>query len=380
MSFLVTTYRFLLFLVLISLFTISSSAQEGEKKQSLANKFIGIFKKSNYVIAPLIAYKPVTSWQVGVGVKYLYRPKNYDTSDTRVSFVASALIYTLNNQVLFNPYFVHFFNHENYMLDGYYGIKKFPQNYYGIGNLSSEDNQETVDLSEIKIEQLGFKKIKENLFAGVGFRAIGAINVVQEYNGLLLQEKPAGWDGFWAMGPSANIRFDDRDNILNAHKGKFIDVRLEYMKKAKKVNGGYSMLKVDTRKYITPFKNKKNVLAGQLYMQASLQGDVPFSEMAFVGSEMLMRGYYDKRYIDRHFLGGQVEYRHTLPYNLGIVAFAGLGDVSNDISNFQLANLKYSLGAGLRYKIIPKEDINIRLDFGVGRQSNTFYLSIAEAF
>jgi len=341
---------------------------------------IGFFKKSNYVIAPLIAYKPVTSWQFGVGVKYLYRPKAYDTSDTRKSFVAAAVIYTLNNQLLFNPYFVHFFNHEKYMLDGYYGIKKFPQNYYGIGNTSDKINQETVALNEIRIEQLGFKKIKGNLFAGIGLRVIGATNVVQKANGLLLQEKPAGWDGYWSFGPSLNVRLDDRDNILNAYRGQYIDVRLEFMNQSQITNGAYTQLKFDARKYITPFFNKKKVLAGQFLLQSGLNGDIPFSEMAFVGSETLMRGYYDKRYIDRHFIGGQVEYRHPLPYNFGFVTFAGLGDVSNNLNNLQLSNLKYSLGAGLRYKIIPKEDINIRLDFGIGKESNTFYLSIAEAF
>ncbi len=375
---LIRTYRNALLIIAFCTLGFTSKAQEA--KSNPLNKFIGFFKKSNYVIAPLVAYKPVTNWQFGVGVKYLYRPTNYDSTDTRKSFVASALIYTLNNQLLFNPYFVHFFNHEAYMLDGYYGIKKFPQNYYGIGSQSLDANQETVDLSEIKIEQLAFKKLKGNLFGGVGLRLIGAINVQQEQQGLLIKDKPSGWDGFWAIGPSANIRLDDRDNILNARKGQFIDVRLEFMNQLQHSSSGYTNLKIDTRKYFTPFQNKKKVIAGQLYMQTALKGDIPFSEMAFVGSETLMRGYYDKRYIDRHFIGGQVEYRQELPYNFGFVTFAGLGDVTDQFSNIQLSNLKYSLGAGIRYKIIPKEDINIRLDFGIGRESNTFYLSIAEAF
>ncbi len=332
------------------------------------------------MIAPLIAYKPVTSWQFGVGVKYLYRPKNYDPSDTRKSFIASALKYTLKNQLLFKPSFVHFFNHENFMLDGRYVFQKFPQNYYGIGHETPKAQKEMVKLKEVKTEQIVFKKIKRNLFGGLGFRVVGAFHVQQQPNGLLVREKPIGWDGFGSLGPTLNLRFDNRDNILNAHSGEYIDLRFERMSKVKKKRNPYSMLKLDGRKYTQPFKGRADVLAGQIYIQSTLAGDIPFSEMAFVGSDILMRGYFERRYIDRHFIGGQMEYRYPLPYNFGVVAFAGLGDVANSFNDFQLRTLKYSVGAGIRYKIIPKEDINVRFDFGIGRGSHTFYINIAEAF
>ena len=373
-------YRFLGFLLILLAFSFVANSQEVKEDKSILGKVIGVFKKSNYVIAPIVAFKPITSWQVGLGVKYLYRPKTYDTASTRKSFIAASAIYTLNNQILANPYFVHFFNEEKYMLDGYYGFKKFPQNFYGIGNQTKTATSEVVSLNEVKIEQLGFKKVGKDWFAGIGFRTIGVFNVAQQADGILESAQPFGWDGFWAVGPSANVRLDSRDNILNARKGAFADVRLEFMQRLDQRKSDYTLLKVDTRKYFTPFRNKRNVLAGQFFAQSSLQGDVPFTELAFVGSDLLMRGYYDRRFIDRHFLGGQVEYRHVLPYNFGFVVFGGLGDVSDRLDRFQINKIKYSVGAGLRYLIIPKEDINIRFDFGIGKNSNTFYLSIAEAF
>ena len=43
-------------------------------------------------------------------------------------------------------------------------------------------------------------------------------------------------------------------------------------------------------------------------------------------------------------------------------------------------NLKYSLGAGIRFAINKKERLNVRVDFGLGRKNNAFYIGLTEAF
>ncbi|MBD3386034.1 hypothetical protein GF407_14050 [candidate division KSB1 bacterium] len=43
-------------------------------------------------------------------------------------------------------------------------------------------------------------------------------------------------------------------------------------------------------------------------------------------------------------------------------------------------NLKYTYGLGLRFQLNPKENINVRLDFGFGKESSGLYLAIGEAF
>jgi hypothetical protein len=65
---------------------------------------------------------------------------------------------------------------------------------------------------------------------------------------------------------------------------------------------------------------------------------------------------------------------------LSAVAFAGLGDVSPQLSTFRLNELKYSLGAGLRYAVLPEENLNVRFDFAVGKDTQNFYINISEAF
>jgi len=50
------------------------------------------------------------------------------------------------------------------------------------------------------------------------------------------------------------------------------------------------------------------------------------------------------------------------------------------MSNFQLSDFKYSLGAGVRYQISPDEGINLRLDFGIGEKTSGLYITFNEAF
>jgi hypothetical protein len=62
------------------------------------------------------------------------------------------------------------------------------------------------------------------------------------------------------------------------------------------------------------------------------------------------------------------------------VTFAGVGDVFGPNSNLQFDQLKYSVGGGLRFIINPAERLNIRLDYGYGREGGYFYFIVAESF
>src|SRR5690606_24165941 len=99
-----------------------------------------------------------------------------------------------------------------------------------------------------------------------------------------------------------------------------------------------------------------------------------------VGGDDILRGYAKNRYRDHHFAGTQVEYRFPLFWRLGMVTFAGIGDVFRKTSDLRINNLKYTYGAGLRFKVNTKERLNVRFDYGFGRKHNSFYITLTEAF
>jgi hypothetical protein len=78
-----------------------------------------------------------------------------------------------------------------------------------------------------------------------------------------------------------------------------------------------------------------------------------------------------------------VEYRRQALGRIGLPFFGGVGDVTDQLSNLGVGSLKYSLGSGLRLKIVRSENLNIRIEYALGlgkSPDHNFYLGIAEAF
>ncbi len=110
-------------------------------------------------------------------------------------------------------------------------------------------------------------------------------------------------------------------------------------------------------------------------------GEVPLRSYALLGGSNTMRGYYQGRYRDKNMAVVQAEYRAALFWRFGAVAFADLGNVGSELKDLNFQGLKYSYGAGLRFALNKTEKLNLRLDYGIGRNfSNGFYLQLGEAF
>jgi outer membrane translocation and assembly module TamA len=76
----------------------------------------------------------------------------------------------------------------------------------------------------------------------------------------------------------------------------------------------------------------------------------------------------------------QSEYRLPLWWRFGMVGFVGIGNVHPSLDDMSFSKSKYSAGFGIRYFLVPKEGINIRLDIAFGEESSSVYLYFLEAF
>jgi hypothetical protein len=63
-----------------------------------------------------------------------------------------------------------------------------------------------------------------------------------------------------------------------------------------------------------------------------------------------------------------------------VVGFFGVGDVTPELSALRLTELKYSIGAGVRFVLDAKEKLNVRMDIGFGKDTAGLYFAIEEAF
>ena len=342
------------------------------------------FTHAKAVLAPIVSFEPSTSWGFGIGAKFLFKPKNAGP-ETRTSNIPLSVQYTLRNQFIANSEYTIFFPDEAYLLKGVLAFSKFPLPFFGIGSGTKEADQVDISFNQFIFEPLLLKKIVPNFFIGGGWR----LNTFRQVE--LLEESelfPEEIDiqdslGSISSGLEFAITIDSRDNVLNASKGVFAEFTHGVYNEAFGSSSQFMLTSLDFRKYFTVSENRPNdVIAFEIFTRFSWN-DTPVLELSSLGGPELLRGYQEGRFRDRHAVFGQVEYRWQALERIGLVFFGGIGEVFDEVSEIELGDAKYSLGTGLRLKIVKSENLNIRIDFalGLGRETDqNFYLGIAEAF
>lgn len=91
-----------------------------------------------------------------------------------------------------------------------------------------------------------------------------------------------------------------------------------------------------------------------------------------------MRGYYSGRYIDCSQMVTQLELRQHIHRRIGCVAWVGTGTVLSKFKELKFNRLLPNYGLGLR--IEAKHNLNMRIDYGFGKDAAGFVFQLAEAF
>lgn len=342
------------------------------------------FRQAKVVVAPVISFEPTTSLGFGVGAKFLFKPFGAGP-DTRTSNIPLSLRYTLKNQFIAYSAFTIFLPHESYLLKGNIGFSKFPLGYYGVGSTTLDDNLIDISFNNVLIEPLVLKRVATNFFVGGGWRYNTYTNLKLLEEGAEMEEIEKLRDSLSSTSSGIEIAatLDSRNNVLNAGDGVFAEFTHGFYAPSLGSSSTFMLTKLNFRRYWTVSENRPfDVIAAELYTRMSWN-DTPPLELSSLGGQELLRGFSEGRFRDRLSVFTQVEYRWQALERIGFVFFGGAGDVTNSISNLNFNNLKYSLGTGLRLKIVKSENLNIRIDYalGLGRiKDHNFYIGIAESF
>ncbi|MCZ6694767.1 MAG: BamA/TamA family outer membrane protein [Bacteroidetes bacterium] len=339
---------------------------------------IGKEKKGGWVALPVISYSPETKLGLGALGMRLFK-FNWSDTTTRTSNVQTYLIFTTAGQLLFSPTYFIFTNNEKYFINGNIAIFKFPEFYYGVGNDLPESNEEEVNYNLIRWENQLLRKLSKVHFGGLQIRYFNQYNVIREEGGLLDSTQVAGFNGSVVAGLGPVLLYDSRDNVVNASKGFFLELSATFHGHYFGGEYNFQRYRIDVRKFLPLNPDRSHVLAFQ-FLGNFVVGEAPFKQLSELGGDEIMRGYYRGRYRDQHLLAVQSEFRFTLWRFIGMVVFAGVGDVANNVGDFNFADIKPSFGVGLRVMVNKKEKVNIRADLGFGKDSSGFYLDITEAF
>jgi outer membrane protein assembly factor BamA len=187
-----------------------------------------------------------------------------------------------------------------------------------------------------------------------------------------------GRGGSFVSGLGLVALWDGRDSAFSPTKGFYFSYSITDFTKVLGSDFNFTGQSVDIRKYFSLRRNQ--VLAFQFVLTAN-NGTVPVRSMANIGSNTIMRGYYEGRYTDNNLIAFQAEHRIHLINRFGMVVFGGAGRVASQTPDvFTLHGLKPAIGTGLRYAIDKKEKLNFRFDVAFGQRSSGFYFYITEAF
>jgi outer membrane protein assembly factor BamA len=333
-------------------------------------------RKLGVLPVPTFGYTPETRWYVGAVA--LFTLRHWADSLTRTSTAKAELSFTQNKQFVAEAGCNLFTRGERYNVEGVLGWRQFPEYWWGLGNAAPEAAKELYDATRTEADIRATRQVAPHLFLGLRYR-LQFVSRLQGDAGSLIETLPfTGNAGGLSSGIGPSVSYDSRRNVLNPRRGSYLHFSALAFQRWTGSEFNFLRAELDARHYF-PLRKGRDVLALQAYGIWS-PGAPPFRLMGLLGSDRELRGYYQGRYRDRHYAAVQAEYRLHIAWRLGATAFAGVGDVFGPDSQNSLSALKPNAGGGIRFMMDKKDQVNLRLDFAVGRQSTGFYIAFGEAF
>ena len=287
---------------------------------------------------------------------------------------------------------------EKFYLNGEISAYNILLYYYGKGANTLSADESRTEYKLFIINQRLQKQIVPKLFLGAQYRLTNISDVTASAKtsddsrpSIFLNEprvtaRERGATRVSGLGPV--ITYDTRDVPLAAYKGNLLDFGVTINGTGLGSDYRFVRYQLDAR-HFQPLGSDRTILATQFLGQFHT-GDVPFRELAGLGANLggtlynnanLLRGIYEQRFRDRQMIMFQAEIRQNLFGRVDAAVFGGVGNVNNYIDKFALADTKYAGGAGIRYRFLRRDRVNLRLDYAGGTGSAPGILfAIGEAF
>jgi len=356
---------------------------------SLTDKAVGLvegaidlvtFEKGrhNLTIYPMAGYSPRQGLHIGVMPVWRIKPNEDISSDYyRPTTIAPSLKVSTSGMYEVELDFLGF-TRNRWMFISKFQYLYLPDKYYGIGNQVKEPPFSHFDIHRFSLKSDVLKGINEKWF--VGLRLDLNYNSFANISGELLTPDVVGYNGGWANGIGPGFAYDTRDNQLYPSSGWFVNCSSVIYGSFMGSAYDFTSTTLDVRKYVSLNKDK-SILGFQAYVSGA-DGEVPFYKMSFLGGSRLLRGIsHPYMYMDKHAWYAQSEWRKHIWWRLGGVVFAGVGKVSPEFMQAPLKDVHLVMGTGFRFRVLPDEGLNFRMDFGISNHGDSgVYFTIREAF
>jgi len=330
-------------------------------------------KKNELVVAPI----PVVNPTFGTGLALLGMYLFQLDEGSQPSFVAAGGAYTNTGSYGFGVGQVAHFKDDAWKIKAGAVSFNLELEFYGIGRILG-DLVMFIPYSQNGwgAGVQGLRRIKGNWYGGLQYWFVSLTTTF---------EKPEASDpdvlGFpvdsKVAGLGLIVEYDSRDNRFNPKKGRLFNVTWNDSNESLGSDFDFSSGSLEFNLYheLAPTR----VIAGRGTL-CMTPGDAPFYALCSFGQGVDLRGYVAGRYRDETMATIQAEYRWRFYKKWGAVAFAGVGEVADSWSHYNLENLLPSAGVGLRFKLSETTDFNLSVDYAVGKDSDAWYFYVGESF
>ncbi len=306
------------------------------------------------------------------------------------SSIPFSIGYSTNGSLQASAKFILYGKDDKIRIGGEWWLKNMPDNYWGVGydkgrHVPKSDSTTQYQRDWWQLKQKIMIKVKPNFFIGpildmsrteatqMNPTMINDPNIV-EYGSKIR-----------TSGIGIVTAFDSRDLAVNAYEGIYLDLSATFYGNYLRGSQKYQVYELDYRQYKTLGKERRT-LAWNLKTRASF-GAVPWPELSQLGNPFDFRGYTWGRYRDESMIIGMTEYRHmfnrrnpnkkgSLNSRFGFTAWTGIGSAGTDVTDFK--HWLPTFGIGLRLE--TQQRMNVRIDWGLGADSSSFYVNFNEAF
>lgn len=383
-------YSYLAWLGVLCLFFIQTSYAQNKQnhvekdtvqaKEGLFNRFINYFEEAkkdksyekfdiSFIGGP--SYSQDTQLGLGLLASGLYR---LDREDPTIppSDVSLFSNFTTSGFLSFGLESHTIFPQDRYRINLALTFAYMPTEYYGIGYEAGRQGDFTkYDQYKTSLDVDFLKKIFENTYAGISFRLQNKNSKNFEVPELQPNEN---LDAF-VLGGGFLLTYDSRDFIPNPSEGFYFKYEENFYPGFLGNKKHFREAFVTARTYQSLWKDATLALDLNGIIKT---GDVPWNMMSLVGGAYQMRGYFVGQYRDKKQINFQAELRQKIYNRHGIVAWVGGGKIFDSFNDLEANHILPNAGIGYRWEF--KNRVNVRLDYGVGRDGGGIYFNINEAF
>ncbi len=335
-------------------------------------------RKVNFLAIPILFKTPETGWAYGLSASANFKTSHRNDTLTRTSVITVLGIFSQRQQNIQGLDATIYFPKEKYILYFNSSHSYFPDNFWGLGQYSKNEDVERYVFEQLVINPHIKRKFFRHNFFGVlaDYQNIFKIQYIE--GGLMDSLSFYGKTNYNITGLGLTASYDTRNSAFWPTKGLFLQTQFTTYNKELASTYSFNKWTAEVRLFKKVFK--KQIIACQLYNYFTF-GETPYRSMAALGGAGNLRGFYQGRFRDKSMYSAIVEYRAHIYWKISACVFGGVGDVYNQPKNINISSMKGSFGGGLRLTILEKDQLNLRFDYGYSDSYNHgFYFTVGECF